>query len=371
MGSEFENLAQTAANVLVSAIATDSWEAVKRAFAAVVGHERQLDATRAELATRRGPERAEAQAEETRAWVTRLRDVLEDQPGVAPDLQALLARLGVTSGPVITTVTQHADRGSTAGSVGGDVRGNTGDVYVGVRKVDKRRFRFSPLLFFGHAAKAHPFVASVVTVVTIGGVAGGVVAAHGNAAHAASPPPAVSSSAPVLPHAGTGAAWAQLGSGPDRTSDQLDEKRIGTGNVARLTQARTYPAGAGVSAPLIANGILYVATNKLYAFDATGAAGCSAAPATCNPLWTASTSGGPTSGAPAVAGGVVYVGTVYDGLYAFDAAGSLKCSVSGTAKTCSPLWSAPGPGFIGGGPPAIVNGVLFVNDNATVYAYSL
>jgi hypothetical protein len=140
MGSEFENLAQTAANVLVSAIMTDSWEAVKRRFVAVVGHERQLDATRAELATRHGHDLARAQAELVQAWVTRLRDVLEDQPGVAPDLQALLANLGVTPGPVITTVTQHADRGSAAGSVGGDVRGNTGDVYVGVGKMDKRRF---------------------------------------------------------------------------------------------------------------------------------------------------------------------------------------------------------------------------------------
>jgi hypothetical protein len=73
------------------------------------------DATRAELASKHGPDLARAQAELVQAWVTRLRDVLEDQPGVAPDLRALLARLGVTSGPVITTVTQHADRGSTAG----------------------------------------------------------------------------------------------------------------------------------------------------------------------------------------------------------------------------------------------------------------
>jgi hypothetical protein len=330
---------------------TDSWEAVKRRFVAVVGHERQLDAARAELATRHGPDRAEAQAELARAWVTRLRDVLEDQPGVAPDLRALVASLGSVPEP---TVTQRADRGSV--NVSG---GNRGEIYVGVGKVDKRRFRFSPLLFFGHAAKAHPFVASAVTVVTIGGVAGGVVAAHGIAAHAAIPPPAVSSSAPVLPHAATG--WAQPGFGPSRTSDQPDETQIGTGNVARLTQARTYRTAADPSAPLVANGILYVDANRLYAFDATAAPGCSAAPATCTPLWTAATAG---FGGMTVADGDVFVADA-EGVQAFSAAGSENCS--GTPKFCDPLWAtsrnlSTGPGFTPGqgASPVVANGVLYV-----------
>jgi hypothetical protein len=50
--------------------------------------------------------------------VTRLRDVLEDQPGVAPDLRALVASLGSVPGP---TVTQRADRGSV--NVSGGNRG--------------------------------------------------------------------------------------------------------------------------------------------------------------------------------------------------------------------------------------------------------
>jgi choice-of-anchor C domain-containing protein len=179
VSNEFENLAQTAANVLVSAIAADTWAAAKHAFAAIVGRERQIDDTRRVLAIRSGPDLARAQAELAQRWVTRLRDFLDENPGAAADLQALLARFGAASGPAITTVAQHADRRSTAGSVGGDVRGNTGDVYVGVRKVDKRRFRFSPLLFFGHAAKAHPLVASAVTVVTIGGLTGGLALTHG------------------------------------------------------------------------------------------------------------------------------------------------------------------------------------------------
>jgi choice-of-anchor C domain-containing protein len=179
----FEDLAQTAAGVLVSAIATDSWEAVKRRFAAVVGHERQLDATRAELAASHGPERAQAQAELAQAWATRLRDVLEDQPGLAPDLLALVASLGAVPGP---TVTQRAGRGSV--NVSGD---NRGEVHVGVGQVDKRRFklRLSPLLFFGQAVAARPLVATVVTVVVaLGGVSGGVALSH-KVTHAAGPSP--------------------------------------------------------------------------------------------------------------------------------------------------------------------------------------
>ena len=79
-----------------------------------------------------------------------------------------------------------------------------------------------------------------------------------------------------------------------------------------------------------------------------------------------------TSSSPAVANGVVYFSSTNGGTYGYDAAGSLDCSGSGTAKTCSPLWGAV-TGFIGGGSPAVVSGVLYINvsGNGTVYAYSL
>jgi hypothetical protein len=79
-----------------------------------------------------------------------------------------------------------------------------------------------------------------------------------------------------------------------------------------------------------------------------------------------------TSSSPAVANGVVYFSSTNGGTYGYDAAGSLSCSVVGAAKTCSPRWGAV-TGFIGGGSPANVNGVLFINvlGNGTTYAYSL
>jgi hypothetical protein len=55
---------------------------------------------------------------------------------------------------------------------------------------------------------------------------------------------------------------------------------------------------------------------------------------------------------------------------AYDAAGTLNCSVSGTAKTCTPLWD-DAAGINYGGSPAIINGVLFVNANGDVDAFSL
>jgi outer membrane protein assembly factor BamB len=181
------------------------------------------------------------------------------------------------------------------------------------------------------------------------------------------------------------------------------------------------------SAPAVANGTVYVGSwdSKLYAFDAAGTANCSTTtPKTCTPLWTAATpssiggtpavargvvytvsgngtlsafdaagsnhcsgpvtaktcsplwssapggTGYVTSSSPAVANGVVYFSSTNGGTYGYDAAGSKNCTVSGSAKTCSPLWGGV-TGKIGGGSPAAVNGVLFINvsGNATIYAY--
>jgi len=182
-------------------------------------------------------------------------------------------------------------------------------------------------------------------LLVMGVVAAGLATgASGEAAHASVP----------------SAGWPQLHYGTDRTGYQPNETRIGTGNVSHLTQARTYHAAAYLSAPLISNGILYVDTGTLYAFDATGAANCSAAPVACTPLWTAATA---NFDGMAVANGDVYV-TDAEGIQVFDAAGSKNCS--GTPKVCTPLWAtsthtATGPAFTpGSGSPLVSGGVLYV-----------
>ena len=211
-----------------------------------------------------------------------------------------------------------------------------------------RRFQefLSPVMCFRHAAKraaaAYPLAVSVAALAVLAvGASGGVARAQ---AGASAPSP----------------GWPQLHYGSDRTGYQPNETRIGTGNASQLAQARTYHAAANLSAPLIANGILYVDTGTLYAFDATGAADCSAAPVACTPLWTAPTAyfDGMT-----IANGDVFV-TDAEGVQAFDAAGSKNCS--GTPKVCAPLWAtsthtSTGPAFTpGSGSPVVAGGVLYV-----------
>jgi hypothetical protein len=158
---------------------------------------------------------------------------------------------------------------------------------------------------------------------------------------------------------------------------------------APLWNAPSVKGGSG-GAPAVANGVVYYSGNgTLTAFDATAAVNCPGGTVkTCTraPLWTsAPLAAGTLAASPTVANGVVYVSSNggAGGVYAYDAAGSLKCSVSdtgnsGAAKECSPLWnSGAGTGLtggvspaIGGGSPAVVNGVIFAG-SGTIYAYSL
>lgn len=182
MSGELDELAQAAADALVSALVTDSWEAVKRRFAAVVGHERRMDATRADLVAVNGPNRDKVVQAQVRAWTTRLRDVLEDDPAAAEALRRLVTGLGMER-PAVTPVSQHAQAyyGSQAVTVGGNISGNTGEVYVGVGTVVKRKtnIALAPFMFFIHVTKklivahgASSAVALAVVVVGAGAVTG-------------------------------------------------------------------------------------------------------------------------------------------------------------------------------------------------------
>ena len=128
--------------------------------------------------------------------------------------------------------------------------------------------------------------------------------------------------------------------------------------------------------PAVANGVIYVVsktTGKLYAYDAN-ASFKNCRPGNpelldCDPIWTATTGAG-IEAAPSVANGVVYVGSDDGRLYAFDAAGSSHCAVSGGKKTCTPLWShATGAAIYSS--PAVSNGVVYVgSDDGKLYAFS-
>jgi hypothetical protein len=179
MTGDLDDLARTAADALVSVMVTDSWEAVKRRFAALVGHERRMDVTHTELTAVSGPDRDRAQLAQARVWSTRLRDVLDDDPAAAEGLRSLIAELGTISAS-ITPGSQRAqaDRGSQAVNIGGNISGNSGEIYVGVGKVDKRKVNIAlaPFLFVMRATKqvlaAHPAVAAASAVVVVVAAAG-------------------------------------------------------------------------------------------------------------------------------------------------------------------------------------------------------
>jgi hypothetical protein len=122
-----------------------------------------------------------------------------------------------------------------------------------------------------------------------------------------------------------------------------------------------------LGAPAVANGVVYIVTDKLYAFDANGVTNCSGSPTVCQPLWTnggtGTTSNVTTTISSVVANGMVYVA---DAVY--DANGVTNCS--GTPKVCQPLFAATG---FGGQPnsSAVSNGVLYLtNTSGQLFAYS-
>jgi hypothetical protein len=137
---------------------------------------------------------------------------------------------------------------------------------------------------------------------------------------------------------------------------------------------RTSGVKNGYASPALAKGRLFVASSSgtLGAFDATGVEGCSGTPRVCSPLWKASIPVTTTvhSSSPAVANGLVFVGSNGDRLYAFDATGTAGCS--GAPKVCSAVWTGPTTGGAIFSSPIVANGVVYVgSDSGRVHAYGL
>jgi hypothetical protein len=158
-----------------------------------------------------------------------------------------------------------------------------------------------------------------------------------------------------------GCDWAMFGSDAARSRSN-PESVVAPADRASMSTLFSAPTGDDVvSSPAVAGGVVYVCSSddKLYAFDAMGAANCSPGVVTCQPLWTATT-GARIVSSPAVAGGVVYVGSDDGKVYAFSAAGTTGCS--GVPKVCDPLWTAATGGQVRSS-PAVANGVVYVGSN--------
>lgn len=138
--------------------------------------------------------------------------------------------------------------------------------------------------------------------------------------------------------------------------------------------------GFPFASPAVVGKFAYVVSNnpgRLYAFDASGATGCSGSPKICTPLWTAGQTYDPVQGqwvgdnlysSPVVANGVVYVSGGDGGLFAYDAAGRQKCS--GTTRVCTPLWTTALTSTFTPAEPTVANGVVYEGlANGAIGAY--
>lgn len=162
----------------------------------------------------------------------------------------------------------------------------------------------------------------------------------------------------VMPSAGTLAVFDATG-----TSGCSGTPKV----CSALWTAPTGPAQYGLGAsPAVSGGVVYVTTDKLYAFDASGSSGCSGSPKSCSPLWTGTTGNAMVS-SPAVSGGRVYQ-PVGQNLLVFDAAGTVGCS--GTPKVCTPEWTAPLDSTVfQPSSPAVADGYVYVSSGAALYAF--
>src|SRR5215472_17009725 len=95
-------LAALAGNTVVSAAATDAWDAARRGFARLLGRgnpkqeqlaEQRLEETRQQLTRVAGAASEQARAALAERWAGRLADLLEEDPGVEADLRALVQEI--------------------------------------------------------------------------------------------------------------------------------------------------------------------------------------------------------------------------------------------------------------------------------------
>ncbi len=133
--------------------------------------------------------------------------------------------------------------------------------------------------------------------------------------------------------------------------------------------ATTTPGAEVSSSPSVSNGVLYVGSDggDLWAYDAAGFTNCSSgSPRVCGPLWRGEINFSTTS-SPAVANGLVYIGGDDGALYAFDATGAAGCS--SFPVVCQPKWASQAGSTIFMSSPAVVNGAVYIGSFHDLYAF--
>jgi hypothetical protein len=126
-----------------------------------------------------------------------------------------------------------------------------------------------------------------------------------------------------------GCAWPRPRFDAANTGNNPFETKISAANVAQLTREFVAASTTLDIIPkfVVARGHLYVSGSPIRTYDASGVAGCStASPRICSPQWSLDTFGEPD----------VIGATLYRGLNAYDADGTINCA--GTPKVCTQVW---------------------------------
>jgi hypothetical protein len=110
-------LAALAGNTVVTAAVTDAWEAAREGFARLLGcgdpdktklAEQRLAETHDQLTGARGADLERVRAALEAQWVTRLADLLQEDPGVEADLRALVEQIQAQMSAGTVSAADHA-----------------------------------------------------------------------------------------------------------------------------------------------------------------------------------------------------------------------------------------------------------------------
>ena len=110
-------LAALAGNTVVTAAVTDAWESARKGFARLLGRgdpdktqraEERLAETHDRLTQAAGEDAEQTRAALEAQWVTRVRDPLEEDPGVEADLRTLVQEIQAQLPAGMVSATDHA-----------------------------------------------------------------------------------------------------------------------------------------------------------------------------------------------------------------------------------------------------------------------
>jgi hypothetical protein len=110
-------LAALSGKTLVAAAATDAWEAARHKLARQLGRgdpgktelaERWLAETRRQLIAAQGADLEPARAAAARRWEGRFADLLDEDPGVEPDLRAVVEEIAAQLPAGVVSAADHS-----------------------------------------------------------------------------------------------------------------------------------------------------------------------------------------------------------------------------------------------------------------------